>query len=79
MLGSILQFATGTDEEPILGFSIPPHLTFYEVSGSFLPTANTCVNALKLPRPTGEKDLPDTEVLFNLYDLAFKNAFFGSK
>ena len=40
MLGSILQFATGTDEEPILGFSIAPHLTFHEVSNSFLPTAN---------------------------------------
>jgi len=78
-LGSILQFATGTDEEPVLGFGIQPSLYFHEVDQSFLPTANVCVNCLKLPRPSPARPLPDTDTLFKLYDLAFANTYFGIK
>ena len=54
-LGHILQFVTGTDEEPPLGFGIAPHIEFVEKESTgtkcpFLPTANTCANTLYLPR-----------------------------
>lgn len=77
-LGDVLAFVTGADEEPMLGFTIPPELHFYEVHESFLPTANTCIGCLRLPRPSLEKPLPDTADLFEIYDLAFMNTYFGS-
>ena len=78
-LPHILRFATGAEEEPVLGFSIQPSLLFIEAEGSFLPSANTCINCLKLPRATVDKPLPSEEHLFNLYDFAFANAYFGHK
>ncbi|XP_052281203.1 uncharacterized protein LOC127878711 [Dreissena polymorpha] len=78
-LGHILQFATGTDEEPMLGFSIHPSIEFVEVqaNSSFIPTANTCINCMKLPRPSLEVKLPADTELFSLYDYAFMNSFYG--
>ncbi|XP_052242055.1 uncharacterized protein LOC127852211 [Dreissena polymorpha] len=78
-LGHILQFATGTDEEPMLGFSIHPSIEFVEVqaNSSFIPTANTCINCIKLPRPSLEVKLPADTELFSLYDYAFMNSFYG--
>ena len=40
-------------------------------SQSFLPTANTCVGNLQLPRPTHETPLPAEEQLFKKFDMAF--------
>ena len=77
-LNSILQFITGAEEEPILGFTIKPSLQFVPVQQSFLPTANTCINALTLPRPTALHQLPTAAQLFSLYDLAFSNSYFGN-
>ncbi|XP_070581505.1 uncharacterized protein [Ptychodera flava] len=77
-LNHILQFATGTDEEPVLGFTIRPSIVFIEVETSFIPTANTCINSMHLPRPNNSSDLPSQDKLFELYDLAFVNAFFGN-
>ena len=62
-MGHILQFVTGTDEEPPLGFGIAPHIEFVEKAREgtnypFLPTANTCGNTLYLPRRPGESLLP---------------------
>ena len=85
-LGHILQFVTGSDEEPPLGFSVAPSIVFVEAASHgtnphtecpFLPTANTCANTLSLPRRTNDSLLPSEEQLFNLYDLAFANAYFG--
>lgn len=76
-LGHVFQFATGTDEEPVLGFVLHPSLRFVEVTTSFIPTANTCINCLNLPRPSVDIPLPSQDMLFNLYDHAFVNAFFG--
>lgn len=75
----ILQFATGTPEEPILGFTLQPSIHFCEVKSSsgFIPTANTCINNMKLPRPSYEMELPSEEELFALYDYAFLNTFYG--
>ena len=74
-LGHILQFVTGTDEEPILGFVLSPEIIFVEcVAHAFTPTANTCINVLNLPFPTNSNDLPDDNFLFNLYDLAFTSS-----
>ena len=45
-LGNILQFVTGLDEEPPLGFELQPSIQFVsaaeELKWSFVPTANTC-------------------------------------
>lgn len=76
-LGHVLQFSTGTDEEPILGFELHPSLIFAEVSNSFIPTANTCCNTLYLPHANVTTPLPECNMLFGLYDYAFNNAFFG--
>ena len=77
-LGHVLQFATGSDEEPILGFELHPSLIFTEVKNSFLPMANTCSNTLYLPHATISTPLPESEALFQLYDYAFINTFFGN-
>lgn len=78
-LHHILQFATGTPEEPILGFTLQPSIHFFEVKSSsgFIPTANTCINNMKLPRPSYEIALPSEEELSALYDYAFLNTFYG--
>ncbi|CAG2226852.1 unnamed protein product [Mytilus edulis] len=76
---NVLQFATGSTEEPVLGFTLHPSIDFVEVKqgSSFLPTANTCINTMQLPRPSLLIDLPPTEELFKLYDYAFLNTYFG--
>ena len=76
-LGHVLQFLTGTDEEPVLGFALQPSIKFVEEPRSFIPTANTCINCMKIPRPTLQQAMPPKEFLFNLYDHAFANSFFG--
>lgn len=76
-LAQILQFTTGSEEEPVLGFTISPCLKFLEAGTSFLPTANTCICSLNLPHATSDIPLPEPQHLFGLYDLAFSNAFFG--
>ena len=76
-LASILQFATSTDEEPLLGFRIHPSIIFCEMRDGYLPTANTCVNALTLPRPNHTNKLPESADLFELYDYAFAHTYYG--
>lgn len=76
-LGHVLQFSTGTDGEPILGFELHPSLIFAEVSNSFIPTANTCSNTLYLPHANVTTPVPECKLLFGLYDYAFNFAFFG--
>lgn len=73
-------FATCVDEEPLLGFTIKPNITFAEVEsgGKFVPTANTCICSLVIPHATPLIPLPEPDRLFNLYDFAFANAFFGN-
>jgi hypothetical protein len=66
------------DEEPVLGYTKQPSLTFTEFQLSFLPTANTCINQLNLPRPLFGKPLPTNHIeVFELYDYAFLNSYFG--
>ena len=76
-LGHVLQFATGTDEEPMLGFALHPSLSFFAVEASFLPQSNTCTNTLRLPCGSLERPLLTREQLFSLYDYAFGNTYFG--
>ena len=76
-LNHILRFVTGVEDEPVLGFSMAPSIAFADVEDSFLPTANTCINCLTLKRPTVGTPLPTTEVLYNVFDYAFSNAYFG--
>ena len=76
-LPHILRFCTGDDEEPVLGYSISPSIVFVESLTGFLPTANTCINRMKLPRATHSCPLPPVEDLHNLYDYAFSSAYLG--
>ena len=76
-ISGVLQFVTGADEEPVLGFKIHPSIEFPEMLISFLPTANTCINCLQLPRPQPASCLPEDSVLFSLYDYAFANSYYG--
>jgi len=77
-LAHILWFTTGSDQEPLLGFKLHPTLLFTEVDNSFLPSANTCINAITLPTPSLNVSLPSDEKLFDLYDCAFLNGYFGN-
>ncbi|CAH3170763.1 unnamed protein product, partial [Porites lobata] len=93
-LSHILQFATGSPEEPVLGFTLAASLKFilptelkdlvkgntqmWRVPG-FLPLAHTCTNLLQVPRPTDALPLPSTQRLFALYDLAFSQCYCGKK
>ena len=76
-LGGILQFVTGTNVEPVLGFAMEPRLLFVDVDAKlgFYPTANTCTNCMHLPIPTSTTPLPSKEVLFKVYDYSFKKIF----
>ena len=75
-LNKVLKFTTGAEEEPVLGFVMNPSIQFVK-SISFLPTANTCINRLNLSTPDADMAMPTDDVLFNLFDYAFLNAFFG--
>ena len=83
-LEHILQFTIATDEEPVLGFAEEFEPSIYFVSSilsgkwSFIPTANTCGNTLYLPCPDGDTALPAENELFEVYDMAFSNAYFGN-
>ena len=67
-LGSILQFATGLDEEPPLGFELQPSIQFVaaseELKLSFVPKANTFSKTMFLPRCSHCLPLPAEEDLF---------------
>ena len=80
-LGNILQFTTGLDEEPPLGFDLSPCIQFVPASTSskwsFIPTANTCSVTMLLPRGSNDLALPDEGDLFAVYDTAFTNTYFG--
>ncbi|XP_077862995.1 uncharacterized protein LOC144345437 [Saccoglossus kowalevskii] len=77
-LSDVLQFVTGADEEPVLGFSIAPSIEFVDVTSTFIPTANTCINCLSLPRATLNIPLLSSDKMFQLYDTAFSKKFFGN-
>ncbi|CAG2220116.1 unnamed protein product [Mytilus edulis] len=75
-LRHILMFATSSEEEPILGFTLQPSLNFVQRE-SFMPTANTCINRLFLTEPEGNRELPSDKLLSNLFDFAFSNTYYG--
>ncbi|CAL8306913.1 unnamed protein product [Merluccius merluccius] len=70
-LGGILAFATGANEIPPLGLSPRPSLDFLHDlppgQGRHLPTANTCINCLKLPLVNNYEDFKDS------MEFAFRN------
>lgn len=67
-LGKILQFATGFDEEPPLGFELQPSIQFVsaaeELKWLFIPTANTCSKTMFLIGGSHNLNLPVEEDLF---------------
>ena len=77
-LNTIMQFITGSFNEPLLGSMIKPKIEFAENLSGFLSTANTGANLLQLPRvAVNEKPKEDAEV-FEIYDHAFAQKYFGS-
>ena len=78
----LLQFVTGSDVEPPLGFAVHPCIEFVDATGdcsscwSYLPTANTCANTLYVPKCSKDSALPTEEELFKAYDCAFVSACF---
>ena len=76
-LNTIIQFITGSYNEPLLGFMIKPKIEFAENLSGFLSTANTGANLLQLPRvAVNEKPKEDAEV-FEIHDHAFAQKYFG--
>ena len=66
-LGSILKFVTGTEKEPVVGFKLHPSLFFIKTDEkNFLPSSNTWINRLNLPKGMAEYNLPDEQTLFHL-------------
>ena len=66
-LGSILKFVTGTEKEPVVGFKLHPSLFFIKTDEkNFLPSSNTWINRLNLPKAMAEYNLPDEKTLFHL-------------
>ena len=43
----------------------------------FIPKYHTCSNTLHLPRGSAIIPMPPDGELFAIYDLAFKNSYFG--
>ena len=78
-LEDILEFATGAREEPLLGFALKPSITFTENPPYFMPTANTCINQLSLPRTAATEAAKQEEFYYKKFDLAFCNKHFGKK
>ena len=76
-LEKILKFSTGSEYEPLLGFTLHPTLAFQVLPGH-LPTANTCSNRLTLPIAESPLTMfPSQTVLFEKFDYAFANEYFG--
>jgi len=85
-LENVLQFVTCCDNEPLLGFTLKPTISFTisfpEVDENnskwrFAPTAHTCSHSLELPIRKHDGQLPEEEELIEIYSTAFLNAFFG--
>ena len=76
----IFRFTTGAETEPLLDFQIAPSIIFEESGpGNFLPASNSCINQLVSPRAENLYKLPNEKDLFDLYDYAFLNSYFGQK
>lgn len=77
-LGDVLKFITGSEWEPVLGYTIQPKIVFEEnEKGSLIPKSSTCINCLYLPVPGALDPWPRRSDIFELYDLAFCNTYFG--
>ena len=74
-LGNILKFVTASENEPVLGYRMKPSIVFDDNMSSCLPTSNTCINKMTLA--IGAMLPEDREVLFNYFDYAFVNNYFG--
>lgn len=74
-LEMVVKFVTGSDNEPVLGFAIPPKVEFIHQCESCFPTSNTCANKLALP--CGDVVPKDENSVFEMYDMAFGSDYFG--
>ena len=75
-LETVLKFVTATETEPILGYTIHPHIVFDKYSTTCFPTSNTCVNNLTFPVGTYLPE--DREEVFKFFDYAFASEYFGN-
>ena len=76
-LGNILQFCAATDEEPPLGFAMHSSIQFVKASSP--PNGNSFLLQIHAasPVPSHETPLPAEVELFEVYDYAFRNSYFG--
>lgn len=72
-MGNTLQFATGLDEEPLLGFEFVSAAE--ELKWSFVPTENTCRKTMFLIRGSHGLNLPAEEDFYDVFDTAFSNNY----
>ena len=57
-----------------------PSLIFIKTNEkNILPSSNTCINRLSLPRATAEYNLPVEKTLFHLYNYALVNQYFDQQ
>jgi len=74
----ILEFATGSRYEPVLGFKMKPTITF-RPHEHWMPTASTCANQMYLPIPPDSTTrYPAESRLMALMDTAFSTKLFGT-
>ena len=71
-LGKVLTFVTCGEQEPVLGYAIPPSLLFSDSLPSCLPKQQN-----KLVLAIGEKVQAEKEEMFYRFDLAFLDTYFG--
>ena len=77
-LGHILRFFSGPEKEPLLEFQLHPSIVFVvSEPKKLLPTSNTCINQLNLPRASQSYKFLNQNDLFKLYDFALSNQYFG--
>lgn len=74
-LEDVLKFVTGCETEPVLGFQMKPSIFFDAAMPSCIPTSNTCINRLTLA--IGDIVPDGKEELFQFFDYAFLNDYFG--
>lgn len=73
----MLRFVTGITWEPMFGYAITPSIQFVEVvsKAEMLPKSSTCAHILYLPYCMAGGF--DERFLFERFDMAFMNTYFG--
>ena len=70
-MGKDPKFITGSEWEPVLGYSLPPKICFTESeTDNYISKSSTCLNSLSLHVGRVLDPIPDNVHIFDCYDLA---------